>query len=402
MGALIAARTANRHSIAQLHLASRAAPGDIPRVAAGMIGIHAARLQSPIVSMATRIDGVDADRLAQYLHRSPDLIKLRCMRGTLHIAPLELAPTLHAATRAARLAVCGNLAKPFAVEPKAGQALIEAILDSLAGRALTSDQIVAETGMLASRKTGLTNPTPYLRTLIKTLWERGDLCIRNLASDWKQEGRVYALLRDVYPSLDLHGLDPAEATAALLATYFRRYGPASIADAAWWSGIGEARVRQFIAGNARDLVEVAVEGVAAACYLFTEDRDALVDRRPEPHVEFLAYEDNLLKGYKVSRARFVAAADYPQVFNLIGEARATILADGRVAGIWQFNKRTGRIGCVLFRDLDKGTSALIDSRRRLEGLLTNHASLPMFEDRPDIFSVGASAHANQGAVRRSR
>jgi hypothetical protein len=379
MGALIAARTANRHSIARLHLASRAAPSDIPQVAAGLIGIHAARLQSPIVSMATRVDGADANRLARHLYQSPDLIKLRCMRGTLHIAPLELAPTLHAATRAARLAVCGSLAKPFAVEPKAEQALIEAILDRLAGRALTSDQIAAETGMLASRKTGLTNPTPYLRTLIKTLWERGDLCIRNLAPDWKREGRAYALLGDVYPSLDLHALDRAEATAALFAAYFRRYGPASIADAAWWSGAGEARVRQFIADHARDLVEVRIEGIPAACYLFVEDRDALVDCRAEPHVEFLAYEDNLLKGYKESRARFVAAVDYAKVFNLIGEARATILADGRIAGVWQFNKRTGRIDCILFGDLDKGTSALIDSRRRrLEELLTNGAFPPMF------------------------
>lgn len=177
---------------------------------------------------------------------------------------------------------------------------------------------------------------------------------------------------------DLHGLDRPEATAALLAAYFRRYGPASIADAAWWLGAGEARVRQFIADHARDLVEVTVEGVPAACYLFVEDRDALVDCRAEPHVEFLAYEDNLQKSYKESRARFVAAVDYAQGFNLIGEARATILVDGRIAGVWQFNKRTGRIDCILFDDLDKTTSALIDSRRRrLEELLTNGTFPPM-------------------------
>lgn len=370
----IAVRTVNQHSIARLHLSERVAPAAIPQVASAMIGIHAARLQSPVMSMAARVEGANASELAHRLNRSRELIKLRCMRGTLHIAPLDLAPILHVATRKRRLSVCRSLGRSFAVAPGAEAAVGEAMLSSLHGRLLTSGEIVEEVDGLATRRTGLMHAQrlPYLRYLIKTLWESGELYICNPAADWTKEARVYGLLSDGYPGLDLHGVDAGEATAALLSAYFRRYGPASAADAAWWSGLGEARVRSFLADNDRWLVAVRVEGLNAPCYLDAEDRDALHDLRPgEANVEFLAYEDNLLKGYKESRLRFLAEKHYNRIFNRIGEALPTILIDGRIAGVWQFDKKARGIAYNVFGSHDRRTTELIESRRRrLEDLLS--------------------------------
>ena len=109
--------------------------------------------------------------------------------------------------------------------------------------------------------------------------------------------------------------------------------------------------------------------------MYAEDYESLRRIRVPAgtHVEFLAHEDNLLKGYKESRLRFVSSEAYPLVFNAIGEARATILVNGRVVGIWSYDKKTGGIGYSLFRALDRNIQVMLDARReRLQGILSSN------------------------------
>lgn len=373
-GVSIKPQIANQHVVDKLHLSTRATADALPEVAASLIGFHAARLQSPIVAAATRVEGANAAQLARGLHRSRDLIKLRCMRGTLHIAPLALAPMLHAATLAPRLSVCRAAERRFAIPPKAGRAVAEAVLDCFGGRMLTTEQIHAEIANIVTRRTGLsrTEGVFYLRSQIKTLWETGELCARNLAPDWRKEVRVYAPLGEAYPGLDMRGLSAIDATRALVAAYFKQYGPATVADAAWWSGLGELKIRRTIAEMGERLASVRVEGIASVCYMLAEDYESLSGVRLNPdNVEFLAYEDNLLKGYKESRCRFLIDNKYESVFNRIGEALPTVLVHGRIAGIWHFEKEAGRIRYSLFDDFGAAVEKLVEQRQqRLEDLLS--------------------------------
>ena len=49
------------------------------------IGLHSARLSSPYVSLCSRVNNFETHMLWDKLFSSKDLIKLRCMRKTLHL-----------------------------------------------------------------------------------------------------------------------------------------------------------------------------------------------------------------------------------------------------------------------------------------------------------------------------
>jgi hypothetical protein len=81
-----------------------------------------------------------------------------------------------------------------------------------------------------------------LRLALKLDWERGRLTYRNRSNGWNREHRTFALTATTYPALNFN-LDRDAATDRLVEAYFDRYGPASLRDVMWWSGLAQnARV----------------------------------------------------------------------------------------------------------------------------------------------------------------
>jgi hypothetical protein len=74
-----------------------------------LFGLHAARLPTPFTTLFSRVPGFETQALWDHLYVKNDHIKLRCMRRTLHILPLEYAPIAHRATMHFRLADCYTL-----------------------------------------------------------------------------------------------------------------------------------------------------------------------------------------------------------------------------------------------------------------------------------------------------
>lgn len=83
-------------------------------LASALVGLHAARHSGPYVAAFGRL-GSAADPAHSVIPADGGLVQLRCMRGTLHAMPVDLASVAHAATRdlrvrasCARLARCGH------------------------------------------------------------------------------------------------------------------------------------------------------------------------------------------------------------------------------------------------------------------------------------------------------
>ncbi len=90
----------------------------------------------------------------------------------------------------------------------------------------------------------------------------------------------------------------------------------------------------------------------------------------------LAYEDPALKGYFSTRCRYVSAEEYGSLFNSIGEARASILLDGRVVGIWRFERGNGRITYDLLGRVSKRSQRRIGERLEdMNGFLSSEPRL---------------------------
>lgn len=342
---LVASQAARNIVLAKQHLLSRVDPGQWRAVPRGLVGVHAARFKSPIYSLAARVNFHSKADVARQLYAADDMIKIRCMRGTLHIVPLDMARVPHSATWRQRKGVCDRLIRAYGMAHSEVEATRSAIANLLAGSRLTAFEIEAA---LVERNAAR---TPMVRSVLKMMWESGELCYLNSSGAWATEERRYAITAERYGTNALPLIDETEAEKELIRYYFAAYGPATIADAAWWSGLSMGRV----AGAVRlieGLIEVHIPEEEGPHLIFAADLEKISANLDliEPSVRLLAWEDNLLKGYMPSRRRFAASESFPKVFNAIGEARATVLSSGRVIGTWTWNDRASQPNIELFRE----------------------------------------------------
>lgn len=63
---------------------------------------------------------------------------------------------------------------------------------------------------------------------------------------------------------------------------------------------------------------------------------------------FLGHEDPILKAYFETRGRYIDKANYPRLYNQIGEARPAIVANGHIVGVWQWDRRVKAVTTNVF------------------------------------------------------
>jgi hypothetical protein len=321
--------------------------------AQSLVGLHAARLPTPYTTLFSRLKSFQPSSLRHCLFQSRELIKIRCMRQTLHILPLNLAPIAHQATLKLRLYPCLRYFRQLSLDPQLLSSWRLKLSLIFPDQPFTPPEFV--TKFLAS----LTSPLPiksdkslFFRMLLKYFWEIGDLSYLNLSSSWSREQRSYALTSNYYPHLDLNRLDSELAQLELVYLHIASFGPVLPTDTSWWSGLTLTTVKrcldQLISQNR--IVPVSLTQIPSYFYMTTSDYQHFSKFVP-PEADWLtllAYEDPTLKGYYSSRFRYIDSANYSQLFNQIGEARPSIMINGKIAGIWNWDKRCRKITTNLF------------------------------------------------------
>lgn len=137
-------------------------------------------------------------------------------------------------------------------------------------------------------------------------------------------------------------MDRDEARLVLLRRYFERFGPATEADCAAFTGYGITEVRGLLRRGCLPLRSVDVGGVPH----FHVGR--LRAARPLPGCIYLAGFDQLVMGYK-DRSRFLEHGDKTLAVNQAGIVYPGILLDGRLRARWK--KEPGRLSITPFRPL---------------------------------------------------
>jgi hypothetical protein len=117
-------------------------------------------------------------------------------------------------------------------------------------------------------------------------------------------------------------LDPAQARRRLVEAYLRRFGPATEADVAWWTGWPKGVTRRALAG---------LEPVELAGGLVLPD-DAGPTDEPEPTAVLLPALDPTPMGWK-QREWFLPADPRP-LYDTFGNVGPTVWWDGEVVGGW--------------------------------------------------------------------
>jgi hypothetical protein len=180
------------------------------------------------------------------------------------------------------------------------------------------------------------------RLAVKVAWERGVIAYVNATDSWNREERTFALTASAYPGLDL-SLTREQAVTALVTAYFHRYGPATIRDAAWWSGLSAADITAALRRSQRTLITVVTPWSARPCLMFADQVAEVTSHQEAVGVQLLAHEDSALKAYHETRDRYLAGLPQQRAFNQIGEVLPAIIINGAVAGTWSWESRSRSI-----------------------------------------------------------
>ena len=306
------------------------------QVADATLGLHAARLPSPyaIVAARTSDPAIPASLFTGPVRAS--LMTVRCMRKTLHTLPLPLAAAAHTATlrfrdRDARRAVLNAGHAPAAIDRMIGQLCVLLQDGPLPHRAIEA--------RLSSRRAGVHS----WRLAIKVAWERGTISYVNAATAWNREARTFALTSAAYPTLNV-SLAREQAITELVTAYFERYGPATVRDATWWSGLSAADITAALLACGRPVIAVVTPWSGDPCVMFADQLAESADNETiTTGVQFLAHEDTALKAYFQTRGRYLGGLPQRRAFNQIGEVLPCVIVNGLVAGTWSWNTRTAGI-----------------------------------------------------------
>lgn len=298
-------------------------------VARDVLGFHAQILNSALMSAAVRIPGYTRASLEDELYRSRSLVKVWCMRGTLHLLsspdyPLFLSAVMRprASQYAAFLAKCGLTSSQI-------EELPDQVRAALSGGPLTRKELHARVPELARLPAAAwgedVKDLGYLGVLVHAD-PRGNEARFGLASEWL-DGRLST--GDDMPSQE-------EAAAELLRRYLKAYGPSSTSDVAYWAGFD--RVAPAVNALNRlgdEVAAVEVEGYRNPLTVLASDLQELSALEPSPAVFALPRFDPIMMGYR-DRRRFIEERWRREIVMPGGFVAATMWSQGRIVGTWDY------------------------------------------------------------------
>jgi hypothetical protein len=303
------------------------------KIAHSTLGLHAVRLPSPFATVIARSMSPTVALTLFETEIHADLMTVRCMRKTLHTLPLELAAIAHSATRHFRerdaLRAISNANVPVRHISDA----VDAIVELLSQEGLMSHRAI-EARLMTPRTSAA-----VVRLALKLVWEQGVLTYRNDTTCWNRENRAFELAARLYPCLDM-SMDRDKAVGDLIREYFDRYGPASLRDAMWWSGLSRSAITTAMNESARHFVTVQTPWCQSLLYMYDDRYNQFRDTMRQaysPALNFLAHEDAALKAYSESRDRYLGTLTSGCAFNQIWEVLPTIIHDGQIVGTWAWD-----------------------------------------------------------------
>jgi hypothetical protein len=292
---------------AATHLDRR--PSSISDVATDSLGLYVAPPVSHL-ELAARVPGYAAGDL-ESLMAERRLVGLRCLRGSAFLMPVDLLPVVVPATRDRNVRAFDRYLE---------RSLTTATYDEWAMRV---DDVLGDRMMTkAEIATALDPPPadrPYMSNVISQMATETRLIGVRQPVSWRSASVAYTRWENWLPGVDVHSPDPDEARSVLAGWYFERFGPATLDDFAWWSGLTKTQSR------------IAVEDAG-----LTETDGRYGSGRvgdPPPGVRLLPIWDTLFVTWK-DRSRFIPDDLLPFVYDASGNATSVVLLDGVVAGVW--------------------------------------------------------------------
>jgi hypothetical protein len=373
------ARLSRRH-----HLAGPARTDDVVVIADDLVALHGTDPSSVFLSAAARMRHPSVERLEHALYETRALVRTLCMRRTMFVLPVAMVPVVQAACTdalvpAQRRRTVGMLASAGVPDPE--RHLEEMEKATLAAIEEGGEVTGAELSRLVpglSQKLAVGQGTKWegtigMTTRVLFLLSTEQRIVRGRPrGSWTSSQYRWSPMSSWLPG-DVPRPHADAARVELARRWLRAFGPATIADLKWWSGLTLGQVRKAL--GALDLEEVDLDGapgIALAGDL--EPPTRRVDAAP--WVALLPSLDPTTMGWK--ERQWYLGDHGPALFDTNGNAGPTVWSDGRVVGGWA-QRRSGEVVFELLEDVGAETvDAVATEADRLTSWLGDVRVTPRF------------------------
>ena len=372
------------------HLLPISRSRDVIKVVRDIVALHATSAAGPYLSLWARIPEFQRQTLQAALYERRELVRVLCLRTTLHVVPSDELPCFHQADAKRRRLAEQQDAESLLVQADiCEQEQARTALKKLHRRVLA---VLTERGPSTVQE--ISQAVPELQARIRysvgkayegefSLGSRlvPGMCAlgllvrarpRGSPSAWRSNLYEYAALADWLPDIDLGAVTPSQAQTWLVRRYLSAFGPTTADDIQWWTGWSKHETTKALSALESSLVTVAVEGLVGGHLMLADDAQRLRRFAPPklPYVFFLPALDPYTMGYQDrQRSLRVAPEHRDKIFDRAGNAMPTVWANGQVVGAWGQHK-DGSVVYGLFEPVGDDTLArLTDEARRLESFL---------------------------------
>ena len=207
--------------------------------------------------------------------------------------------------------------------------------------------------------------------IIQKLCDMGVL-VRASAKGWKGNDFSYALLSTWAPELSLKLDNPETARTETIRKYLRAYGPASMEDIAWWTGLPLLQCQRSVSHMRREAIRFHVESYRDDMIGLKETVELLRRRTPlEEEIQLLPQWDPYTLGWRC-RKRVADKEWLPFIYDPWGNAVSVIVDCGKVVGLWQFrDNEINMLEVHIFAPLRERRNAILQKVEDWARSLTN-------------------------------
>jgi len=306
----VSLRNASLFTLSRHHLLERATRSQALDVVDEILGLNAQGAINVQMSLWNRVEDLDTSFISQALYADRTLVKTWVMRDTVHVIPTMRLPIYRRALEHSLMMEWNRWTVRTGTKESATswEPLYSEVLDALEDSPWTIRQLQDAMGWsgIESRR--------LLSRLVREMSLRGLICHAISSGPWHHAtGYTFARVDKWLPNVNLDSVSEEEALRSLARRYLAAYGPASIRDCAYWTGMRMREARPIFDSMSDSLVEVVVPEHRGTLLIHEDDASDLLDAAERPvYARLLPQFDALIMGH--------------------------MLVDGRVQGVWTLRR----------------------------------------------------------------
>ncbi len=354
----------NHYILKKHHLTINSKIDDIVQIASDLCGLHATGIKEQYLQIYARTNNFKKQDYEKILYSDKELGRIRCMRKTLFIHTKEMIPVAFKATFSITNREFEKYFDLDIITRKEFDELSIKIIKLLKNEEKSTSDIKE---VLEIPEGSLIN----VSIILNLMCNRGLIIRSRPVKGWKDKRNNYVVFKEFFSEIDLNKYEENEAIIILVKKYIRSYGPVTVKDIVWWTGLTKRKIKQTLIDIEEEvgIEKIMISDITHEFFILSSDIEEVKKLKPfkNPLINFLPNMDPYLIGYK-DRERFIKSENYYYAFDRSGNVTSTIIFNGKIIGTWDITEKPESIVKIhLFNKTDEETKNKILSNAQKLG-----------------------------------